>query len=110
MHCFSSSAALARAALDLGFYLSASGIVTFGKADALREIFAACPPDRLLVETDSPYLAPKPHRGKRNEPAYVAHTARALAEVRGLPFAELAALTSDNFDRLFWKAAAGDAR
>jgi len=105
MHCFSSTAALAQAALDLGFYLSMSGIAAFPKSGALREIFAAAPVDRILVETDSPYLAPPPHRGKRNEPAYTAHTARVGAEVFGLSEAEFAAQTSANFDRLFWKAA-----
>ena len=105
MHCFSSSAALARAALDLGFYLSMSGIAAFPKSQELRDIFAAAPIDRILVETDSPYLAPPPHRGKRNEPAYTAHTARVGADVFGIGYAEFAAQTSENFDRLFWKAA-----
>jgi TatD DNase family protein len=106
MHCFSSSAALAQAALDLGFYLSMSGIAAFPKSQDTRDIFAASPLDRILVETDSPYLAPPPHRGKRNEPAYTAHTARVGAEVFGLDYAEFARATSANFDRLFWKAAA----
>ena len=106
MHCFSSSADLARAALDLGFYLSMSGIAAFPKSAELRAIFAAAPLDRILLETDSPYLAPPPHRGKRNEPAYTAHTARVGAEVFGLDYADFAAATSANFDRLFWKAAA----
>jgi TatD DNase family protein len=106
MHCFSSGAGLARAALDLGFYLSMSGIAAFPKSRELRDIFAAAPLDRVLVETDSPYLAPPPHRGKRNEPAYTAHTARVGAEVFGLEYAEFAHATSANFDRLFWKAAA----
>ncbi len=110
MHCFSSSEGLARTALDLGFYLSASGILTFAKSDALRAIFAACPHDRLLVETDSPYLAPAPHRGRRNEPAYVAHTARTLAGVVGMEFVDLAEQTTRNFDRLFPKAAGKAAR
>lgn len=105
MHCFSSSAALARAALDLGFYLSMSGIVAFPKSQELRDIFAAAPLDRILVETDSPYLAPPPHRGRRNEPAHVAHTARAGAALFGLEPAEFARATSANFDRLFAKAA-----
>ncbi len=90
MHCFSSSAALARAALDLGFYLSMSGIAAFPKSQELRDIFAAAPLDRILVETDSPYLAPPPHRGKRNEPAYIAHTARVGAALFGLEPAEFA--------------------
>ena len=105
MHCFSSGAGLARAALDLGFYLSMSGIAAFPKSQDLRDIFAAAPIDRILVETDSPYLAPPPHRGKRNEPAYTAHTAKVGAEVFGMDYADFAALTSANFDRLFWKAA-----
>jgi TatD DNase family protein len=105
MHCFSSGAGLARAALDLGFYLSMSGIAAFPKSDALRAIFAAAPLDRILVETDAPYLAPPPYRGRRNEPAYVAHTARAGAALFGLSEAEFARATSANFDRLFAKAA-----
>jgi len=106
MHCFSSGAALAQAALDLGFYLSMSGIAAFPKSDALRRIFAAAPVDRILLETDSPYLAPPPFRGKRNEPAYTAHTARVGAELFGLSEAEFAAQTQQNFDTLFAKAAA----
>ena len=109
MHCFSSSAQLARAALDLGFYLSMSGIAAFPRSQALRDIFAAAPVDRILVETDAPYLAPPPHRGKRNEPAFTAHTARVGAEVFGLDYADFAAQTQANFDRLFSKAAAWQA-
>lgn len=105
MHCFSSSAKLARTALDLGFYLSMSGIAAFPKSQDLRDIFAAAPLDRILVETDAPYLAPPPHRGKRNEPAFAAHTARKGAEVFGLDYADFAARTQANFDRLFSKAA-----
>ena len=105
MHCFSSGPDLARAALDLGFYLSMSGIAAFPKSQPLRDIFAAAPVDRVLVETDAPYLAPPPHRGKRNEPAYTAHTARVGAEIFGLDYAEFAAQTQTNFDRLFAKAA-----
>jgi len=105
MHCFSSSAELAKAALDLRFYLSMSGISAFPKSTELREIFAAAPLDRILVETDAPYLAPPPHRGKRNEPAYTAHTARKGAETMGVDFATFARATQENFDRLFWKAA-----
>jgi TatD DNase family protein len=104
MHCFSSSAALGKAALDLGFYLSMSGIAAFPKSQELRDIFASAPVDRILVETDSPYLAPPPFRGKRNEPAYSAHTAKVGAEVFGLSYADFAAQTTANFDRLFWKA------
>ncbi|MFT4014011.1 MAG: TatD family hydrolase [Paracoccus sp. (in: a-proteobacteria)] len=106
MHCYTSGPELARAALDLGFYLSMSGIAAFPRSAEIREIFAAAPPDRILVETDAPYLAPPPHRGKRNEPAYVAHTARIGAEALGLDEAEFRARTSRNFDRLFSKAAA----
>ncbi len=106
MHCFSSSRALGMAALDLGFYLSMSGIATFKNSQDLRNIFAAAPLDRILVETDSPYLAPPPHRGRRNEPAYTALTAQVGAGVFGLDYAEFAAATSANFDRLFSKAAA----
>lgn len=105
MHCFSSSAALARAALDLDFYLSMSGIAAFPKSQELRNIFAGAPVDRVLVETDAPYLAPPPFRGKRNEPAYTAHTARKGAEVFGMDYATFAAQTQANFDRLFTKAA-----
>lgn len=105
MHCFSSGAALARTALDLGFYLSMSGIAAFPKSHDLRAIFAAAPLDRILVETDAPYLAPPPHRGRRNEPAYVAHTARVGAELFGLTPEQFAAATSANFDRLFPRAA-----
>lgn len=105
MHCFSSSAELGRAALDLGFYLSMSGIAAFPKSKDLREIFASAPMERILVETDAPYLAPPPHRGKRNEPAYSAHTARVGAECFGVDYATFAAQTQANFDRLFWKAA-----
>ncbi len=106
MHCFSSGAALAQKALDLGFYLSMSGIAAFPKSQELRDIFAAAPVDRILVETDSPYLAPPPHRGKRNEPAYTAHTAKVGAEVFGMSYADFATQTTANFDRLFWKASA----
>ncbi|WP_457649922.1 TatD family hydrolase [Profundibacter sp.] len=105
MHCFSSSAELAKAALDLGFYLSMSGISTFPKSQELRDIFAAAPVDRILVETDAPYLAPPPHRGKRNEPAYTALTARVGAEVFGMDYADFAAQTQANFERLFTKVA-----
>ena len=110
MHCFSSGEGLAQAALDLGFYLSISGIAAFPKSGALRDIFAAAPRDRLLVETDAPYLAPPPHRGKRNEPAYTALTARAVAEALETPFPAFARQTTANFDRLFAKAAAWSAR
>ena len=106
MHCFSSGPALAQAALDLGFYLSMPGIAAFPKSTELRAIFAAAPVNRILVETDSPYLAPPPYRGKRNEPAYTAYTARVGAEVFGMDYVDFAAQTQKNFDRLFSKAAA----
>lgn len=105
MHCFSSGAELARAALDLGFYLSMSGIATFPKSQELRDIFAAAPLDRILLETDSPYLAPVPFRGKRNQPAYTTFTARTGAQIFGLSEADFAAATTANFDRLFTRAA-----
>lgn len=105
MHCFSSGPRLAEAALEMGFYLSVSGIAAFPKSQDLRDIFARAPIDRLLLETDSPYLAPPPHRGKRNEPAYTAHTARAMAPVFGLSLEAFAAQTTANFDRLFTRAA-----
>ena len=99
-------AGLARAALDMGFYLSMSGIAAFPKSTELREIFGAAPLDRVLVETDSPYLAPPPYRGKRNEPSYTVHTAKVGAEVFGMDWPDFAAQTQANFRRLFWKAAA----
>lgn len=105
MHCFSSGPRLAEAALEMGFTLSISGIAAFPKSGALRDIFAKAPLDRLVLETDSPYLAPPPYRGKRNEPAYVAHTARAMAPVFGLTLEAFAAQTTTNFDRLFPRAA-----
>ena len=105
MHCFSSGPNLAKAALEMGFYLSMSGITTFPKSGDLRDIFAAAPLNRILVETDSPYLAPIPHRGKRNEPAYTAFTAKTGAAIYGVTEAEFAAATSANFDRLFTRAA-----
>jgi TatD DNase family protein len=105
MHCFSSGQGLAKAALELGFYLSMSGIAAFPKSDALRAIFAAAPLDRILLETDSPYLAPPPYRGRRNEPAYTAFTAKIGATLFGLTEADFAAATTANFNRLFSKAA-----
>jgi TatD DNase family protein len=106
LHCFSSGRGLAEAALALGFYISISGIVTFKNAEDLRGIVRDLPLDRLLVETDSPYLAPVPYRGKRNEPAFVAVTAAAIADLKGVEPEHLAAATSANFFRLFTKAAA----
>ena len=103
LHCFTGGAALARAGLDLGLYVSFSGIVTFKKSEALRDVAQSVPLDRLLVETDAPYLAPGKYRGKRNEPAYVVETAKILADTRGVSFDELARQTTDNFFRLFSK-------
>jgi TatD DNase family protein len=100
-HCFSGSLDLAKAALDLDFLISFSGIVTFKKAEALREVARYIPSDRLLIETDCPFLAPVPFRGKRNEPAYVTEVARCLAVERKLPIEEIASATSENFLRLF---------
>lgn len=105
LHCFTSGRALAEKALALGFYISFSGILTFKKSEGLREIAAAVPADRLLIETDAPYLAPVPMRGRRNEPSFIAHTLRALAACRGEDEGQLAETTSANFFRLFPKAA-----
>lgn len=105
MHCFTAGAALAEAALALGFYLSVSGIATFRSAGPLRAVFAAAPVERILVETDSPYLAPLPYRGRRNEPAFVAETARAVSGLWDMQPEAFAAQTTANFDRLFVKAA-----
>jgi TatD DNase family protein len=104
LHCFTSSEQLARTGLDLGFYISFSGVVTFKRSQELRRIAALVPPDRLLVETDAPYLAPEPYRGKRNEPSYVVETAKILASIRGIAVDELATLTTANFLCLFDKA------
>lgn len=101
MHCFSSDWATAKAALDLGMYLSFSGNITYKGNDTLRQVAAKVPEDRLLIETDSPYLAPMPHRGKRNEPAYVRYVAECIASVRGIPVDALASLTARNAERLF---------
>ncbi|HEX7956861.1 MAG TPA: TatD family hydrolase, partial [Pyrinomonadaceae bacterium] len=101
MHCFGGGPALAQGALALGFYISFAGNVTFKKADALREVAAEVSPDRLLVETDCPYLSPVPFRGRRNEPAHVVETARFLADLRGVTTEELGRVTAENFSRLF---------
>ena len=100
-HCFTGDEAMARRALDIGFYLSFAGIVTFPRAESLRAAARIVPADRLLVETDSPYLAPVPYRGKRNEPAYVARVAASLADTRGVDAADLIKQTADNFATLF---------
>ena len=104
LHCFSSGRALAETGIALGHYVSFSGILTFKNSQALRSIARDLPADRILVETDAPYLAPPPHRGKRNEPAYVAHVADVLAEVRGVSRERIAEETTENFFRLFAKA------
>jgi len=103
LHCFSSGRALAMTGIELGGYVSFSGILTFKRSDTLRAIAKELPQDRLLVETDAPYLAPVPHRGRRNEPAYVAHTADVLAETRGVDPQTIRQQTTDNFFRLFSK-------
>jgi len=105
LHCFSSGRRLAERALALGGYVSFSGILTFPKSQELREIARSVPEERLLVETDAPYLAPVPFRGKRNEPGYVPHTARILAETRGVGAEHIAVVTTANFRRLFARAA-----
>ncbi len=110
LHCFSSSAALAQVGAQLGLYFSFSGILTFKKSEEIRQIAATVPRDRLLVETDAPYLAPDPFRSKTNEPAYVAQTAKVLGETIGMSEQDIAKLTTDNFYRLFSKAAQIDGR
>jgi len=100
-HCFTETDAVARAALDLGFYISFSGILTFKTAQALRDVAAFIPLDRCLIETDSPYLAPMPHRGKTNNPAYVPFVAQQIAALKGVPVEAIAAATTANFERLF---------
>ena len=103
LHCFTESWEMAKAAMDMNFMISISGIVTFRNAEALREVVKKLPLDRLLIETDSPYLAPVPHRGQPNEPAFVADVARFVAELKGITFEELAFVTTDNFYSLFKK-------
>ncbi len=103
LHCFTAGRALAETGIELGGYVSFSGVITFKNAQDLRDIAKDLPLDRLLVETDAPYLSPEPNRGRRNEPAFVVHTAARLAEVRGISPDELATATSDNFFRLFSK-------
>lgn len=108
LHCFSSGEELARIGIELGLYLSFSGIATFRNSQEIRDIAATTPMERILVETDAPYLAPIPHRGKPNEPAYTAFTARTLAETLGIDYETFCAQTTDNFYRLFAKAAGID--
>ncbi|MFZ0105514.1 MAG: TatD family hydrolase [Thiobacillus sp.] len=104
MHCFTESQAVAEAAMAMGFYISFSGIVTFKNAVALREVAAAVPLERMLIETDSPYLAPVPHRGRTNQPGYVMHVAEEIARIKGLSAEEVGEITSQNFFRLFTTA------
>lgn len=104
LHCFTETWDMASRAMELGYYISLSGIVTFNSADALREVAKKIPLERLLVETDSPYLAPVPHRGKSNEPQYVREVAEFVAELRGIPLEQLAEQTTENFHRLFPKS------
>ena len=101
MHCFTESLAVAEAAIEMGFYISFSGIVTFKNAVALREVAAAIPLERMLIETDAPYLAPVPHRGQTNQPGFVKHVAEEIARIRGLPVETVGEVTSQNFFRLF---------
>jgi TatD DNase family protein len=106
-HCFTETEAVARAALNLGFYISFSGILTFKTAGDLRDVVRWMPMDRCLIETDSPYLAPVPHRGKTNSPAYVPRVAQQIAELRGMDVNAVAAITSANFERLFKRVVQG---
>jgi len=103
IHCFTGTQKLADAALQMGLFISVSGIATFKNSHALRDVIKSVPLDRLLVETDAPFLAPMPHRGKTNEPAFVVHTAKMLAELKDVTPEELAKVTTDNFFRLFSK-------
>ena len=96
MHCFSGSQELAKAYLDLGFLISFTGIITFKKADALRDVVATVPLEKMMVETDSPFLTPIPHRGKRNEPAFVKHVAEMIAQIKNVPLADVAKQTTKN--------------
>jgi TatD DNase family protein len=104
MHCFTESLAVAERAMDMGFYISFSGIVTFKNATSIKEVAKAIPLNRLLIETDSPYLAPTPHRGKTNQPSYVRFVATELADLRGDSLANIANATTDNFFTLFKRA------
>ena len=104
IHCFTASRELARDMLDLGFYISISGIVTFGKADELREIVKFIPLDRLLIETDAPYLAPAPMRGKQNEPSFVKFVAEYISDLKNIDILEFADITTNNYFNLFSKA------
>jgi len=103
LHCFTAGEMLARTGVELGLYVSFSGILTFKTSEALRAIARDIPMERLLVETDAPYLAPTPYRGKRNEPSYIVETAKILAEVKGVPFDEIARITTENARRCYWK-------
>jgi TatD DNase family protein len=107
IHCFTGTRSFAEAAVDRGFYVSFSGVVTFRKAEGLRETARLLPMDRILIETDSPYLAPVPYRGGRNEPAYVIETAGAIADARAMSDEDVARITTENFKRLFDTGAIG---
>lgn len=109
IHCFTSSKYLADRAVEMGFYISLSGIISFKNASAIRDAIKDVPVERLLVETDAPYLAPTPHRGKRNEPSFVIHTNKVLAELKAISEAECARITTENFFRLFNRARPGEA-
>jgi TatD DNase family protein len=103
LHCFTEDIAMAKQALDLGFYISFSGIITFKNAQEIRDVMLQLPLDRILIETDSPYLAPLPYRGKTNQPAYVYYVAECIAELRGIAYEKVAQQTSENFFKLFYK-------
>ncbi|MGA8146548.1 MAG: TatD family hydrolase [Gallionellaceae bacterium] len=109
MHCFTETREVAEAAMELGFYISFSGIVTFKNAVALKEVARSIPLERMLIETDAPYLAPVPHRGKTNQPGYVKHVAEEIARLRGMPLPEVGQATTENFRRLFGVPESGEA-
>lgn len=110
IHCFTGTRAFAEAAVELGFLISFSGVVTFKKAEDLRETAGSLPMDRILIETDAPFLAPVPYRGRRNEPAYVVETARAIAELRGVELEHIGRVTSENFNRVFSLLSMGEVK
>jgi TatD DNase family protein len=107
LHCFTETLEMAEAAMEMDFYISISGIVTFNSAEALREVVKAVPMARLLIETDSPWLAPVPHRGKSNQPGYVVEVAEFIADLKGIPVEQVASATTQNFYRLFDQIKAG---
>ena len=103
IHCFTGTQKFADEIIELGFYISASGVITFKKSDELRSIFKAIPANKLLVETDSPYLSPEPFRGKTNQPSHIIHTLKKLAEIRDIDYDQIIKITNENFFRLFTK-------